>query len=340
MQLKKCSTCGEDNPLTDYLDLKNQCSKCRSKHRKAKDALQKKKIVENQKSDNPDVKKCSDCQKDYIEYAVGNGRCRDCLNKRRRKNAAKKRVPEPEPSDPNNMICRECKVERPKTAFRKNRRKCKDCGRAHNRAYRRNEHGNQKAKTWASENKEQMTKLQAEWHQKNKDKINKKYVERYHSDINFKMKQCIKRRILGAMKSKGNKKKGKTVKYLGTSIPDFVKWFSYCFEFIDEKMSFDNHGKYWHIEHVVPINKFDLCFDENDDPEKCNDAVKLCFSWFNLMPLCGTENISKHDKIDKMQIRLHVRNLKDFLKQEGTDNLEVCEKYYKLCATYLDAGTP
>jgi len=121
-----------------------------------------------------------------------------------------------------------------------------------------------------------MTELRAQWYQRNKE-----YVERYHSDPAFKFKRLCKDRIIHALNNKGLHKSDRTVRYLNCSISFLIKWF-------DDEMTIDNHGEYWHIDHVIPINTFDL-----------NRPIDifLCFSWFNLSPLKGSENMSKHDSV-------------------------------------------
>jgi hypothetical protein len=49
----------------------------------------------------------------------------------------------------------------------------------------------------------------------------------------------------------------------------------------DENMSWDNHGKYWSIDHVIPCASFDM---SNIDEQK------KCFHWSNLQPLSIKEN--------------------------------------------------
>ena len=58
----------------------------------------------------------------------------------------------------------------------------------------------------------------------------------------------------------------------------------------DEKMTWDNYGSYWHLDHIVPKTRFN--FESSDDRE-----FKLCWSLENLQPLEAIENIKKKDKI-------------------------------------------
>ena len=53
-------------------------------------------------------------------------------------------------------------------------------------------------------------------------------------------------------------------------------------------MSWDSYGK-WHVDHIIPVTKFDLT-----DPEQ----QKICFHYTNLQPLWGEENMKKSDKLN------------------------------------------
>ena len=129
-----------------------------------------------------------------------------------------------------------------------------------------------------------------------------------------------KSRIWEALNSRNLKKSNKTIAYLNCSIPWLIEWLSFCF---DSSMTLDNHGSHWHIDHVIPVNKFDLT-----DPIQ----VEFCFSWFNLSPLKGSENMSKHDKIDIEQIQQHIKRLVHFsyIKRIFFNSF-----YSSLCARHL-----
>ena len=68
-------------------------------------------------------------------------------------------------------------------------------------------------------------------------------------------------------------------------------------------MNWDNHGDYWHIDHVKPCASFDLLNDIE---------IKECFNWKNVRPLEKTLNLSKNDKVDNVLINNHKKLVKSF----------------------------
>lgn len=61
------------------------------------------------------------------------------------------------------------------------------------------------------------------------------------------------------------------------------------------KMTWENHGKVWHLDHIMPLSKFDL----ND-----RNQVLIACNWQNFQPLLARENLSKSDKILVPQLSL------------------------------------
>lgn len=217
------------------------------------------------------------------------------------------------------IICRNCEEEKDKdTCFKPKRRICIECDRLRGRLYRQSERGKAKSKAWLEQNQDRMAELRARWFQENKAYVAEKNRLRYHSDPVYKLSKTCKRRIQLAFKDASLHKSERTVEYLGCSVPYLLEWFSRCF---DEKMTIHNHGTYWHMDHVIPINTLDLT-----DPKQ----VRLCFSWFNLSPLIGSENCSKHDKIVSSQVRSHIRKLIEFV-----DRMMIAD-YIVLCARHLN----
>lgn len=120
--------------------------------------------------------------------------------------------------------------------------------------------------------------------QKNKEYLpikKEKIKEKRRTDLNFQISEIIRSKVHKILK-------GKTTSYqnlIGCDIEYLKKWIEFRF---DEKMSWVNFGKYWHIDHILPINKFNLLNITEQ---------QICFHWTNLQPLNATENIKKSDKL-------------------------------------------
>jgi hypothetical protein len=136
-----------------------------------------------------------------------------------------------------------------------------------------------------------------------------------------KFKRNIRSRIQIALNGKKTKH---TIEYLGCSPDEYFDWmFNYS-----EEYTFDNRSEKWHIDHVIPLSKFDLD-DENEQ--------LIAFNWKNTMPLSCQENLKKNNKILPDQIKLHLEKLKEYHLQK---NIELPEIYINLLVRHLVAGTP
>ena len=92
------------------------------------------------------------------------------------------------------------------------------------------------------------------------------------------------------------KKSTRTMELVGCDLEFLKKHLESQF---DEKMTWDNYGTYWHIDHLRPCKSFNLL-----DPEQ----QKKCFHWTNLQPLEGKENMSKGAKLIKKHIEKLIKN--------------------------------
>jgi len=363
-ETKKCTKCEQVFTLDcfyktttngkDYIQPK--CKECMKEQNKLCRANAKKKAQEPESITKPEPKpepeeeifdpenskKCTKCGKtktinnENFCYRNGKallGQCKKCINDAKAQKQKAKRNAELSqkinngeirvPLDPNNFICNGCDLEKPKSEFRTNRKKCKDCEKEAGRKYRQGAVGKQKAQEWTKNNREKHTNLQANWYQQNKPKINEKWRERYSTEASFKIHHLSKTRIRQAFNNQNLRKSNRTIEYLNCSIPFLIEWFKKCFT---GEMNIDNHGSLWHIDHVIPVNTFDLT-DQND--------IVLCFSWYNTMPLLGSENMSKHDKIVKTQIKAHIKRLKQ-LGKENKETPKIPQEYFDLCARHLN----
>lgn len=216
-------------------------------------------------------------------------------------------------------LCKYCNNELPVDCFRINRCKCKNCQKKDGRKYRQSAIGKQKAKEWSNNNKEHHKKLQSEWAKNNRQHLNDKYNFRYANDFNFKLKKTCQKHLSNNLKGKHKS----TMKYFSCDIQLFIKWLEYCFT---DKMNIDNHGSYWHLDHVIPVSSFNL-----DDA----DEVYLCYHYLNYMPITASDNLSKNNKIIYDQLLTHSDNIINF---HIKNNINIDDKYFQYLARHLKSS--
>lgn len=129
------------------------------------------------------------------------------------------------------------------------------------------------------------------------------FIRRQH-DAAFKLQMTIRTRLHCSLKGRKN---DYTMKYIGCTIAFLKAWLSKHFT---QEMSWDNHGEYWQIDHVLPVTTFDM-----DDPLQ----VKICFNWSNMRPLPKQENSSKSNRFLPSQISAHYNSLIE-LQTQLTNN--------------------
>lgn len=165
----------------------------------------------------------------------------------------------------------------------------------YNKEYRRQhylinkEHTLAVNKLWAKNNIEKKRALWRAYYYRNSKKLNQKKIKYrnnlYANNSYFKLYTCIRTRINRVIKN--NIKCKKTIELLGIDIKGLWKYLKSKFKV---GMTIKNHGKVWHIDHIIPIASFDL-----RDPKQ----QAKCFHYTNLQPLWAHENLSKGAKIIK-----------------------------------------
>jgi hypothetical protein len=124
-----------------------------------------------------------------------------------------------------------------------------------------------------------------------KFKRTKEYMIEYNANkykqIEYKVKHSLRKSLSYYLSKSENNKNDKTLNYVGCTVEFLIDWFEYLF---DDKMTLENHGKYWHIDHIIPCASFNL----KDDEE-----IYKCYNWSNLRPCEGKENIIKSNKNDE-----------------------------------------
>ena len=117
----------------------------------------------------------------------------------------------------------------------------------------------------------------------------------------IRIKKAISSRLSSCINKNYNSKT--LIKYLGCSYDFFDKWLEFQLKFT-KKLTLDNYGKKWHIDHVIPCSSFDFTDKKQ---------VKKCTNWKNLRPLERIENIKKSNKILPFDIEHQKLLAKTFL---------------------------
>jgi hypothetical protein len=129
------------------------------------------------------------------------------------------------------------------------------------------------------------------------------------TNINYRLKKSLAARLRTVLIKNDN-----TMNYIGCNIQYLREWFEYNFE---PEMNWENYGSYWSIDHIIPVNKFDLT----------NEDEKLkCWNWSNLMPVTIKYNSSKKSNFDLNQITNITKKLEKF-KEEGSTTKWFSEKF-------------
>jgi hypothetical protein len=155
----------------------------------------------------------------------------------------------------------------------------------------------EKAKQWREENKERSNETRRTYRNKRmEDPEYRKNSNEYHSnylrnrranDPAYKIAGNVSRLVRHAIKrlSEGlTSKGGNTFDHLPYTPQELVEHLESQF---DENMSWENHGKYWHIDHIIPqaMLPYDSVKHEN---------FRKAWALDNLQPLTVFENLSKN----------------------------------------------
>lgn len=107
----------------------------------------------------------------------------------------------------------------------------------------------------------------------------------------YKIKAAL-RNTLTRMKRNGLQKNKRSNRYLGCTYADAMRHIEKQFQ---RGMTWANHGKVWHIDHIVPLASFNL---------SNADHVLMCCHYTNLQPMWARDNIRKGDTVPTCQPQL------------------------------------
>jgi len=175
----------------------------------------------------------------------------------------------------------------------------------------------EKNKKYRLENIEQINKQRKEYREREEIKKhtkekNQEYLPIKKEKIKQKRKENLNFQISEILRSKVHKMiKGKKTSYqniVGCDIDFLKKWLEFRF---DKNMNWDNLGKYWEIDHILPISAFNF----NNENEK-----NICFHWTNLQPLSSFENKSKSNHLQMHYYFNNIINVNRFIVKNNSIN--------------------
>ena len=185
----------------------------------------------------------------------------------------------------NTGICYACKRQQNISCNTRNKgslkQRCK-------RSYIKNkDKHNARSLAWSRNNREASNLIKRNSRIKNLDKVRtsaaKRMRERRKTDIKFRLHKNISKEVWSVLKGR---KQGKTfLKFIDYSIDQVYDHLQSLFT---NKMSWDNYGTYWEIDHVKPLKMFEHL------PVK--EAIKQAWCLTNLQPLEISLNRSKQDR--------------------------------------------
>lgn len=116
----------------------------------------------------------------------------------------------------------------------------------------------------------------------------KQYTKnKYHTDPIYKIISLHRSRLRTALKAQNaNKVVKKSVELFGCALTELKNHLEKQFK---KTWTWNNHGVVWHIDHIIPLSKFDLT---------CEIEQKNAFHYSNLQPLLKEENLKKHNNLN------------------------------------------
>jgi hypothetical protein len=139
-------------------------------------------------------------------------------------------------------------------------------------------------KTYREQNKEYFNNYSNNHYHTKKELYREWNKNKYHTDPSFRIKHVTSARIFEALKTYQTLKRDRTIEYLGCTMEEYTQYLEYHFT---SEMSWDNYGTYWEIDHIKPIDSFDLNIEEN---------LYKCFHYLNTQPLEKDKNREKSNK--------------------------------------------
>lgn len=200
--------------------------------------------------------------------------------------------------------------------------KCKECAKGNSRKWYKNNKDRarasykeryarnkdeiiKKVKEWCAKNPDKRFAIHRRWYEEHKEEQKERNCERsnnkrshindlarkYQSFLRQNPKWRITKNISrGISKSIACGKNGMHWEAIvGYNASTLIAYLENLF---CEGMTWDNYGKAWHIDHIIPISAFNFSSTSDID-------FKRCWSLKNLRPLWAVDNLRKGDLLEK-----------------------------------------
>jgi len=246
----------------------------------------------NSSETNKSEKTCLTCKQTKLVsmFVIGRNLCKSCRNEKVRNdylNLDLTKITE--------QKCNNCEISKNINDYHKGRKICMACTNA--------------------KRKEKYANDEAYRNRVNRETIKYRKAKNWADNPLGELKRKIRSNILRCLTNKNKR----TMEYVGCSREEYMKWLISN----NNNYTLENHGKEWHIDHVIPLSKFDI----NNEEQQL-----IAFNWRNTMPLSCQENLKKNNKIIKSQVEEHYKKL---LEYHTENKLDLPQVYIDLFAKHL-----
>jgi hypothetical protein len=217
--------------------------------------------------------------------------------------------------------CSKCKTTQASNNFDKNRQNrdglhgwCKGCCKASRE--RMKERLTEYQREYRAKHKEELAQYRrnnaARMKEYNKAHLSeqKEWIKKKReSDPSFRLACRLRGSLWSALTRSQCPKRARILDLLGTDMGMFRQWLEFQFE---PWMSWDNSNE-WHIDHVLPVSRFNLA-DESQQ--------RVCFHWSNMRPMCAKANNAKKNAIVLHDFFNTFVSAHRFIRKQGMGNQE------------------
>lgn len=186
---------------------------------------------------------------------------------------------------------KELYIEKAKLYYEKNKesilkKRDKERAKEYNREYRakNSEKTSEYNKKYKELNSDKIKLRRSEYRKENQDKINQYNRDLRVKDPMFAIKKSIRNRLWEILSGQHTEKDKKFIEYIGCSLDKLKEHIETQFK---SGMSWDNYGKEWHIDHILPISN-----------ARNEQQVYILSNYRNLRPLFKNDNLKKNNRAD------------------------------------------